>query len=170
MSDASPLPLARRKRDIALIVYFAINFVFITYIANIEQLIIDDPRDFTYPIWPPRVFIDMNHEFALKHDPVLLAREAWFRSLIWIDALFFGPFYAAAVYAYARGREWIRLPSIMWASMMMSHVFTVLFEEMVGAHAAPDPMLVLATNAPWALVPPLVVWRMWRPNPFAPRT
>lgn len=51
--------------------------------------------------------------------------------------------------------------------MMMSHVFTVLFEEMVGAHAEPDPVLVLATNAPWALVPPLVLWRMWRPHPFA---
>jgi hypothetical protein len=167
--ELAPLPLLRRKRDLALLVYFAFNLVFITYVADIEQLVIRDPHQFTYPLWPPRWSIDLNHSYGAQYDPAMMAREAWFRAVIWIDVLVFGPFYAAAIYAIARGRDWIRIPSIIWASMMLSNVTVVLFEEMVGRHPAPQPLVVLAANAPWALVPPLVIWRMWRERPFAPQ-
>ena len=51
---------------------------------------------------------------------------------IWIDSLFFGPFYAVALYAYAKGRDFIRLPSIIWASVMMTNVTIILAEELWG--------------------------------------
>jgi len=57
-------------------------------------------------------------------DPVLLARPAWWKATIWIDAVLFGPFYALAIYAYARGKDWIRLPSVIWASVMLTNVTT----------------------------------------------
>ncbi|HAT43715.1 MAG TPA: hypothetical protein DDW33_04990 [Ktedonobacter sp.] len=37
--------------------------------------------------------------------PVLMARPAWWKVTIWIDAVFFGPFYIVAIYAYMRGKE-----------------------------------------------------------------
>ena len=49
--------------------------------------------------------------------------------------MIFGPFYAVAIYAYARGREWIRLPSVLWAGMMLANVTIILFDELLGAHA-----------------------------------
>jgi hypothetical protein len=51
MSAVAP-PLSRRPQDVAFIAFWAINFGFITYMIDIEQLVIADPMHFTYPIWP----------------------------------------------------------------------------------------------------------------------
>ncbi len=155
--------------DIALIVFFGINLFFITYMVDLEQLVIADPGHFRYPDWPPAAVIDLVHWYGRHFDPVLMARPAWWRATIWIDALFFGPFYAVAIYAYARGRNWIRFGSIMWASVMLTNVFIILFEEVSGEHATPEPGRVLLSNAAWIIFPVIVLYRMWRSvEPFSP--
>jgi hypothetical protein len=165
-----PLPLARRPLDIALIAFFVVNLGFITYIVDVEQLVIADPAHFSYPPWPPPAMVDLVHWWGRTFDPALMAREAWWRATIWIDALGFGPFYAVAIYAWWKGRDWIRIPSIMWASVMMTNVTVILLEELRGAHATPRPGVVLAANAPWLLMPILVLARMApREHPFANR-
>ena len=57
----NPLPLSKRPIDIALIVFFIINLFFITYIVDLEQLVIADPNHFSYPVWPPAKLIDLVH-------------------------------------------------------------------------------------------------------------
>jgi hypothetical protein len=163
-----PLPLSKRPVDIALIVFFGINLFFITYMVDLEQLVIADPEHFRYPGWPPARIIDLVHWYGHHFDPVLMARPAWWRATIWIDALFFGPFYAVAIYAYARGRNWIRFGSIMWASVMLTNVSIILFEEVNGEHAAPELGRVLLSNAAWVIFPLVVLYRMWRSvTPFS---
>jgi hypothetical protein len=161
------IPLGRRKIDILFIGFFILNIAFITYIVDIEQLIIADPARFEYPIWPPRIFVDLIHWWGRTFDPVLLARPAWWRATIWIDSLAFGPFYALAIFAYIKGREWVRLPSIIWGSVLMTVVVVILFEEMLGEHRTPARAMVLFANAPWLLVPLAVLVRMARAeHPF----
>jgi hypothetical protein len=163
-----PLPLSKRPIDIALIVFFGINLFFITYMVDLEQLVIADPDHFHYPGWPPAAIIDLVHWYGRRFDPVLMARPAWWRATIWIDALFFGPFYAVAIYAYARGRNWIRFGSIMWASVMLTNVSIILFEEVNGEHATPELGRVLLSNAAWVVFPVIVLYRMWRSvKPFS---
>ena len=76
--------------------------------------------------------------------------------------LFFGPFYAVAIYAYARGRNWIRFGRITWASVMLTNVSIILFEEVNGEHATPELGRVLLSNAALVVFPVVVLWRMWR--------
>jgi hypothetical protein len=102
------LPLRRRPMDIVFVVFFAINLGFITYIVDIETLTVSDPYDFDYPIWPPPPFVDLVHWWGRNFDPLLMARPAFWRMTIWIDVLAFGPFYVAAIYAFVKGRNWIR--------------------------------------------------------------
>ena len=72
-----------------------------------------------------------------------------------------------ALYAWVKGKDWIRLPSIIWASIMFTNVFIILFDELHGIHAAPHPAAVVAANAAWLLVPFVVVARLWRSeHPF----
>src|SRR5262245_29234059 len=168
--DAPSRPFAERKLDWLFVGFFLINFFFITYIVDLEQLVIADPTPgrFTYPLWPPAFLVDLVHWWGRTFDPVLLARPPWWRATIWIDSLFFGPFYAFAIYAYVKGRNWIRLPSIIWASVMMTNVTIILFEEMMGPQATPYPGMVLFANAPWFIFPILVIWRMWKSErPFS---
>jgi hypothetical protein len=161
------LPLRRRPWDLALVVFFVINLFFTTYVVSLEQVVIDDIHRFTPPLWPPERLLALVHWWERSFDPLLIARPAWYRATIWLDVLVFGPFYAAAIWAYVKGREWIRIPSIIWGTMLFTNVFIILGDELRGIHAAPVPAIVVGANAPWMIVPILVIARMWlQPHPF----
>ena len=162
-----PIPLKHRPLDIVFLGFFIVNLLGISYVISLEQVVIADPASFAWPLWPPRSAIALIHWWEKTYDPLLWARPAWYRATIWIDVLLFGPFYAAAIFAYARGREWIRLPSILWAGLMFANVTIILFDEFLGVHASPRPFIVLAANTSWLVFPILIVWRMARhEHPF----
>jgi hypothetical protein len=159
--ERSPIPLRRRPWDVVFVAFFAVNLFFITYVVDIEQLTVPDPTNFRYPLWPPPPFVDLVHWWGGHYDPLLMARPAFWRMTIWIDVLFFGPFYAFAIYAFVRGRDWIRLPSVMWAGTMVANVSIIMLEEWHGIHATPHLGIVTAANLPWFVLPWVVVARMW---------
>ena len=136
------IPLSKRPLDIAFLGYFFVNLLFITYIVDFEQLVIADPNDFQYPLWPLPCLVDLVHWWARNFDPVIWARPVWWKMTIWIDALFFGPFYAVAIFAFIKGKNWIRIPSIIFSSVMITNVTIILGEEFMGAHATPRPGIV----------------------------
>jgi hypothetical protein len=155
------LPLRRRPWDVGLVAFFVVNLFFTTYVVSLEQVVIDDIRTFVQPAWPPAPLLSLVHWWERSFDPLLIARPAWYRATIWLDVLVFGPFYAVAIYAYAKGKEWIRIPSIIWGTMLFTNVFIILGDELRGIHASPSPAIVVAANAPWMIVPVLVVARLW---------
>ena len=155
------IPLRERKLDIVFLGFFWFNLIFITYLFDLEQIVIPDTSNFEYPIWPPAFIVDLGHWWGQNFDPVLYERPVWWRMTIWIDALFFGPFYMFAVYAYAKGKDWIRIPSVIYASVMLTNVTIILGEEFMGEYASPAIGLVLLANASWVIVPLLLLWRMW---------
>jgi len=115
-----------RWLELAIVVFFAVNLVFITYVVDLEQLVIADPYHFSYPLWPPRFAVDAVHWWGQTYDPVLMARPIWWKVTIWIDALCFGPFYLVAIYAFLRRRPWIRVPALLWAATMLTNVSIIL--------------------------------------------
>jgi len=167
MGERTVVPLRQRPLDWIVLAFFVINLGFICYIVDLEQLVIADPARFDYPLWPPRALVDLVHWWGNRFDPLLSARPPWWRATIWIDVLLFGPFYAAAIYAIVRGKEWIRVPAFFWSGMMFAIVTIILFEEMVGAHRTPAPVTVVGANLAWWLLPLFVTWRFARSeHPF----
>lgn len=156
------IPFARRPLDIAIVAFFLANLLFITYLVDLEQLVIPNVAHFTYPVWPPRALVDLMHAYGRMFDHDLIARPVWWRMTIWIDDLFFGPFYVVAIYAYVRGKDWIRMPSVIYASVLLTNVFIILGEEYAGQYAAPNFLLVMLANLPWIVFPLLIIGRMWR--------
>ena len=114
------VPLARRPLDVAIVAFFALNLLLITYVVDLEQLVIANAAHFTYPVWPPRQAVDVIHWYGRMFDYDLMARPVWWKMTIWIDNVLFGPFYAVAIYAYVRGREWIRIPSVIYGSVLLT--------------------------------------------------
>jgi hypothetical protein len=161
-----PVPLRERWWDLVFVAFFVINVGFITYIVDLEQLVIADPHHFRYPLWPPAPMVDLVHHYGATLDPLQLARPAFWRMTIWIDVVFFGPFYVFAIYAFLRGRDWIRLPALVWSGTMCANVLIILMEERYGQFATPHFPAVLALNAPWLLLPFAVIWRLRRDHPF----
>jgi hypothetical protein len=160
------IPFSQRKMDWIFVGFFLINFFFITYIVDIEQIIISDPYNFTKPIWPPEPFIRLIHWYGDSFDPLLMARPQWWKMTIWIDSLFYGPFYAFAIYAFIKGRDWIRIPAIFYSGMMFTGVTVILGEEVAGPYATTHLPLVLALNLPWLLMPIFLTLRLRKEHPF----
>lgn len=159
------MPLRRRPFDYVFIAFLALNALFITYIVDLEQLVIADPANFSYPAWPPPPLIDLIHWYGSNYDPLLMARPPFWQMTIWIDVIFFGPFYFAALYAFIKGRNWIRVPALVWSGMMLSNVLILMFEEAYGDYPPPNLAIVLLANLSWFLFPLLMIWRMRR-EPF----
>jgi len=160
------VPLRRRKLDLIFVVFFVINASFITYVVDLEQIVIADPGNFRYPVWPPPPLVDLIHWYGSHYDPLLMARPPFWQMTIWIDVLFFGPFYLFALYAFIRGRDWIRVPALVWSGTLMANVLIILMDERFGVTPAPNFLLVLALNLSWLLMPLAMIARMWRDHPF----
>lgn len=156
---AETIPLSQRRIDIILIAFFLMNLLFVSYLVDIEQIIIADPTHFTYPIWPPHPMIDAVHWWGKNFDPLLMARPVFFKVTIWLDDLLYGPFYVVAIYAYIKGKEWIRLPSIIYAVSMLSGLIMILSEEAFGQYHTPHLALVVAANASWVIFPLIILLR-----------
>jgi len=114
------VPLRQRRYDLIFVAFFAVNLAFITYFVDIEQLTVADPAHLRYPAWPPHWAVDLVHWYGRRYDPLLMARPQWWRMTIWIDVLYFGPFYLAAIVSFVRGADRIRVWALVWAGMMLS--------------------------------------------------
>ena len=64
-----PIPLSKRKLDWFILFYWAIHIPFITYIVDAESLIIADPYNFEYPLWPPAPLVDLVHWWGESLTP-----------------------------------------------------------------------------------------------------
>jgi hypothetical protein len=169
MNDAMPptlVALRHRRLDLVLVGFFWLNLLVITYLFDLEQVIIADPSHFEYPAFPPRFMLDLAHWWERNFDPLLWARPTWYQATIWIDLVGFGPFYALAIYAFTRGREWIRVPAIVWASVMLTNVTIILSEEIWGPFASPKLAAVVAANGCWIIFPVLVIARVAGKGPL----
>ena len=164
--EQKTIPFSQRRVDWIFVGFFLINLFFITYIVDIEQLIIPDPYHFTQPIWPPASMVRLVHWYGNSFDPLLMARPQWWKMTIWIDVLFYGPFYALAIYAFVKGKEWIRIPAIFYSGMMFMGVSVILGEEIAGLHATSHLPLVVGLNLPWLLLPIFLTLRLRKEHPF----
>jgi hypothetical protein len=161
-----PVRLGRRRVDWILLAFFAVNLGFITYFIDIEQLTIANVHHFQYPLWPPKDIVNLVHSYGQKYDPLLMARPAFWKMTIWIDVLWNGPFYLAAIYAITRGRGWIRVPALVWSGSMSAVVLIILAEEHSGIYRTPHFGFVLLLNLPWLALPIGTIIRMAREHPF----
>jgi EXPERA (EXPanded EBP superfamily) len=154
--------LRQRPLDLALFIFFFVNLSFITYVVDLEQLVIADPAHFEPPVWPPMFLLSLVHWWAQSFDPLQWARPVWWRATIWIDVLAFGPFYVAALNALWRDKKWIAVPALVWSGMMLSNVSIIMLEEAIGPHASPRFGIVTLANAAWFLMPFVVIYRYRR--------
>jgi len=161
------IPFSQRRVDWIFVGFFLINLFFITYIVDVEQLIIPDPSHFQQPLWPPASMVTLIHAYGSSFDPLLMARPQWWKMTIWIDVLFYGPFYVLAIFALIKGKDWIRIPAIFYSGMMFAGVFIILGEEAAGPHATPNFLFVLALNLPWLLMPIFLTFRLRNEHPFS---
>jgi hypothetical protein len=111
---------------------------------------------------------DANRSYAAwAGDDFLLADNAFARVTTAISGFVYGPFYLVLVYAFVRGRNWIRVPALIYAGAILHGMIEYTAWEFGIGPAPTRPLVFWAFNGPYALVPALLVWRMWRDEPFS---
>lgn len=87
------------------------------------------------------------------------------------------PFYIVASYAIVYQKNWIRIPAVVWAGMMLGALPPVFLQELFGYSAEfPDhpsqtfigKAAFLAGYGGFLVVPVIVIMRMWS-EPFPKR-
>ena len=158
--------------DRLLVGWFVLGLL-ITFLIDIEQVTVVDPAKYGQPgftpPWPPEPCVRAIHWWARTADRLVLARPVWFRVAIWLEVLVQAPFYALAILAFMRGQSWIRLPALVYSSVLLTIMPIVLGEQLFGPHATSRPGLVLAVYAAYVIMPALVAWRVRHPEVFRPR-
>lgn len=107
--------------------------------------------------------------YAHNWDPLFLDQPAYMRVMTGIDEWIYGPMYLVLIYAFVRRRDWIRLPGLLYCgAIIYSTLVYFLTEFLTEGHRANLAMVTLV-NIPYTIIPCLLIWRLWRPSPFAAR-
>ena len=107
--------------------------------------------------------------YAASFDPVFLDTPLWLRIMCTIDGYVFGPFYLVLIYALVRGRNWIRVPALIYGAAIVYSTAVYFGWEFLDAtnRAQANLVGVFVVNIPYTIIPLLLVWRMRKPDPFA---
>jgi hypothetical protein len=172
------IPLRERKRDWFFVTVFAMfaSTSFLIDTANLTGR--PDPHSSN----PMARFV---YAQMVGIDPVLIANPRAVQLIVgFVSALLFGVFYLVLVYAFARGRDWIRLSAIFFAGMVVMGTGLYLAIGILGDaplfalacgpgsgfdYKAPNALTSVAVNVFYPLVALLLVARMWRAHPFTRR-
>jgi hypothetical protein len=110
-----------------------------------------------------------NYWYAFGCDPLFLNPPIWMRIVTGLSAFVYGPFYIVLVYALVRGKKWIQLPAVIYATMISTLTGILVF----GVEFFGEPQWrcqnvskFLLYNIPYVVIPLLLLVRMRSPNPF----
>jgi hypothetical protein len=160
--------LALRDRKVDIV--FAVIFAAFTVTSIISDLLPTVGVDFSHP--SKNFFVNSNYWYAHDADPLFMNPPDWMRIVTGLSAFVYMPFYIVLVFALVRGKNWIQLPSVIYATMIFSITAIIVFGvEFWGEQAfrTHNPLKFLAFNLPYVLVPLLLLIRMRKPIPFARR-
>jgi EXPERA (EXPanded EBP superfamily) len=177
---STSVPLRERRRDWFFVVVFAM-FASTSFLIDTAQLVSRPSPDAGYVM--ARFVYD---GYGSTIDPLVVANPRFVQIGVGvISALVFGVFYLVLIYAFVRGRNWIRVPAIFFAGMVTQGTLIYvgvgllgdapLFDRVCdGACAGFDykftnAAIALAFNVPYIVVALLLVARMWRAEPFSRR-
>jgi hypothetical protein len=154
------LPLSRRPLDYLFLAYFLLHLPI--SIGVDLQLIF--PREH-FPLFL-RTTLD---GWVKDADDVLTGTAPLFyRVFVWIELFFHIPFFVAAIYAFVRGKEWIRLPTIIYATEVLTSMAVVIAESWDRSHAPLQTKLKLqSVLAIWCILPLMLLVRCWPERMFA---
>jgi EXPERA (EXPanded EBP superfamily) len=160
---APGLPLRKRPVDIVFVCFFSLFIVTCIISDSIPTLGIPQTAHTS------NLFAQWNYTYSSLNDPLYENPPIWLRFITGTSAFIYLPFYVVLVISLVRGWNWIQLPSVIYATMIISLTAIPIFGvEFFGdaAQRTPHPVTFLLYNGAYVLVPLLLLIRMRKPRPF----
>lgn len=157
------LPLSQRRIDL----FFAVVFVTFAVTSGISDAIPTLGIEMTPD--SPNALARANYWYAVDADPLFMHPPVWMRIVTGLSAFVYGPFYLVLAWALVKGKNWIQLPAVIYATMISSITgFIVYGVEFFGEpqYQTQNVPKFVAFNTPYILLPLLLLIRMRKPMPF----
>jgi hypothetical protein len=160
------LPLRERRWDIFFMVVFAL--------FACTSAVSDAIPTLGVAIGPHASFLGrINWAYGHDTDPLFIRPPHWMRFVTGLSAFVYGPFYLLLVYCLAKGKNWIQVPAVMYATAISFITGVVVFgAEFFGEDPAMRVQNVpkfLVANVWYVLLPLLLLARMRKEKPFTRR-
>ena len=142
-------------------------FAAFTVTSVISDLLPTIGVNFSHP--SGNFFVQSNYWYAHDADPLFMNPPDWMRIVTGLSAFVYMPFYLVLVFALVTGKNWIQLPSVIYATMIIALTGIPIFGvEFFGApgERTPNPAVFLAYNLPYIVFPLILLIRMRKPKPF----
>ena len=99
---------------------------------------------------------------------VFLDPPLWLRIMCAIDGYVFGPFYLVLIFAFVKGRDWVRIPALLYGSAIIYSTLVYFGWEFLDEanRSQANRVAVFVVNIPYTVVPLLLMWRVRLPEPF----
>ena len=166
----TPVPVNRALRDRRFDIFLAVVFSAFTVTSVISDLLPTVGVNFSHP--STNFFVQSNYWYAHDADPLFMNPPDWMRIVTGLSAFVYMPFYVLLVFSLLAGKNWIQLPSVIYATMIASITGIIVFGvEFFGEQAlrTQNPVKFLLFNLPYVLVPLILLARMRKPLPFTRR-
>jgi hypothetical protein len=157
------LPLRQRPIDIFFIGIFSLFIVTCIISDSVEGLGLDQVAN------SPNILVQWNYTYSSQFDPLYQSHPLWLRFISGTSAFVYVGFYVILIISLARGWNRIQLPSVIYATMIISLTAIPVFGvEFFGSAAerTPNPVVFLLYNGPYVLIPLILLIRMRKPLPF----
>ncbi len=155
------VPLRDRRADLFFVLAFAF-FAFSSFFSDAwAGLGVDFSPD------SPNFWARANYWYAAGTDPYFLSHPIHLRLQTFISGFVFGPFYLLLVYAFVTGKDWIRMPALLYTAAMVYGMVIFLGSELFGPLPPTNMQKFLAFNMPYLLVPLALAYRVRREYPFS---
>ncbi len=156
---------ARGLLDRALILFFCV-FAFTSLVMEMYVVFGVDLREATDPLG--RLW-----NWYAHYDPIFFDPPLFLELMCAVDGFVFGPFYLVLLYAFARRREWIRIPGLAFVGVIVYSTVVYFLAEFLAPVPGTNLGVVFAINVPYTIVPLALGWRLrhapvWTPRPTRP--
>ncbi len=168
-------PISERKRDW----FFVVAFTFFTITSIVTDVVngVNGSLDASSPYLVERFIYDT---YARLADPLLILNPPQVRVSAGISAFIWLPLYLFFIAAFVRGWNSVRPLGLVYGGALTHGMITYMSQGIFGFMATegwadpalcpgcvePNTLFYLAANSPYLIIPALMIWRMWKPNPF----
>ncbi|CAM9208932.1 unnamed protein product [Heterosigma akashiwo] len=144
------------------------------FISHIPTTLLIDGQAVIGSCYPQVLKDVLQWHISTNQDFLMRDLELWFRCVVWGELVLQLPFFFVASYAFYKGCNWIRIPSIIYGSHVATTMIPILgeiiFSPKWSAASGQANLLLFGIYFPYLAIPFLMVVTMaLDPEPFGPQ-
>lgn len=157
-----PNSIWKRPIDLFIVAFFVIAVWYGIFFSLPQALrLAPITPDSSYPL-----FALLLYPYAKAVEPLLLHPTITLDLRHTIDGFVTAPLLCVIGFGIIRAKDWVRIPSLIYAVLAIVNMAYHITESYFGAHRVGNDVTYWSFNAFFVGVPLLLAWRMRHPNPF----